>query len=160
VRVTCPCSSQVIGQAKMPMYSSQVIRQAKLTKYDGHSLHPQEQCNTFDSRPPLKISQSNQPQISPIMAGQIRAAPLVWINAFPGTGKYTIASILANKLMKAQCALIHNHDLVDTVILPRDHPMYRTLRKEERFKAFARHVLAPETRDKCVIFTGMGATHQ
>ena len=84
-----------------------------------------------------------------------RPAPLIWINAFPGTGKYTIASILANKLMEGQCTLVHNHDLIDAVKLPRDHPVYRTLRKEERTKAFAKHVLAPETKGRFVIFTGM-----
>lgn len=84
-----------------------------------------------------------------------RSAPLIWINAFPGTGKYTIASILANKLMEGQCTLIHNHDLIDAVTVPRDNPMYRTLRKEERAKAFAQHVLATETRGRCVVFTGM-----
>lgn len=59
------------------------------------------------------------------MIDGIQSAPLIWINAFPGTGKYTIASILANKLMGGQCTLIHNHDLIDVVSVPRDHPMYR-----------------------------------
>lgn len=85
---------------------------------------------------------------------QSRPAPLVWINAFPGTGKYTIASILTHKLMAGQCTLVHNHDLIDAVTHPRDHPMYRALRKEERFKAFARYVFAADTLEKCVIFTG------
>ena len=89
------------------------------------------------------------------MTDRTGPAPLVWINAFPGTGKYTIASILAHKLMKGQCTLVHNHDLIDAVTLPRDYPMYRTLRKEERSMAFAQHVLAPETRERCVIFTGI-----
>ena len=83
------------------------------------------------------------------------AAPLIWINAFPGTGKYTIASILANELMEGQCTLVHNHDLIDAVEVPRDHLMYRTLRKNERTKAFEQQILAPEAREKCVIFTGM-----
>jgi adenylylsulfate kinase-like enzyme len=83
------------------------------------------------------------------------AAPLIWINAFPGTGKYTIASILANKLIEGRCTLVHNHDLIDAVTLPREHPMYRTLRKEERTKAFKQHVLAPETMERSVVFTGM-----
>ena len=85
----------------------------------------------------------------------IQSAPVIWINAFPGTGKYTIASILANELMAGRCTLIHNHDLIDVVSVPRDHPMYRMLRKEGRAKAFAQHVLAPRSRGKCVIFTGM-----
>ena len=59
--------------------------------------------------------------------------------------------------MEGQCTLIHNHDLIDAVTLPRDHPIYRTLRKEQRVKAFAQHVLAPETKEKCVVFTGMRA---
>jgi adenylylsulfate kinase-like enzyme len=86
---------------------------------------------------------------------KVEPAPLVWINAFPGTGKYTIASILIHKLMADQCTLVHNHDLIDGVTCPRDHPDYRRLRKEERSKAFARYVLAAETLQRCVIFTGM-----
>lgn len=90
------------------------------------------------------------------MTGQTQpAAPLIWINAFPGTGKYTIASILANKLMEGRCTLVHNHDLIDAVTLPREHPMYRTLRKEERTRAFEQHVLALETGERAVVFTGM-----
>lgn len=89
------------------------------------------------------------------MIDDIQSAPLIWINAFPGTGKYTIASILAKELMGGQCTLIHNHDLIDAVTLPREHPMYRASRKHERAKAFAQHVLAPESMGRCVIFTGM-----
>ena len=63
------------------------------------------------------------------MIDDTQSAPLIWINGFPGTGKYTIASILANKWMEGQCALIHNHDLIDAVTVPRDHPMYRSLRR-------------------------------
>jgi adenylylsulfate kinase-like enzyme len=89
------------------------------------------------------------------MIDDIQSAPLIWINAFPGTGKYTIASILANKLMEGQCTLCHNHDLIDAVSVPRDHPMYRLLRRKERAKAFAQHVLAPGSRGRCVVFTGV-----
>jgi hypothetical protein len=89
------------------------------------------------------------------MPDNVQPAPLIWINAFPGTGKYTIASIMAKNLMEGRCTLIHNHDLIDAVTLPREHPMYRTLRKEERTVAFAKYVLAPETRERCVVFTGM-----
>jgi tRNA uridine 5-carbamoylmethylation protein Kti12 len=93
------------------------------------------------------------------MPDHVQPAPLIWINAFLGTGKYTIASNLANELMEERCTLIHNHDLIDAVTLPREHPMYRTSRKEERTKAFKRHVLAPETRGRCVVFTGMLKWH-
>jgi broad-specificity NMP kinase len=86
---------------------------------------------------------------------QARPAPLVCVNAFPGTGKYTIASILTHKLMAGQCTLVHNHDLIDAVTCPREHPDYRRLRKEEPSKAFARYVLAAETLQNCVIFTGI-----
>jgi hypothetical protein len=86
---------------------------------------------------------------------QIKPAPLIWINAFPGTGKFTIASILAHKLMEGWCTLVHNHDLIDAVTCPRDHPDYRRLRREERSKAFAQHVLAADILEKCVVFTGM-----
>ena len=89
------------------------------------------------------------------MIDGIQSAPMIWINAFPGTGKYTIASILANKLMEGQCTLCHNHDLIDAVSVPRDHPMYRLLRRKERAKAFAQHVLAPGSRGRCVVFTGV-----
>jgi hypothetical protein len=82
---------------------------------------------------------------------QLKPAPLVWINGFPGTGKFTIASILAHKSMEGWCTLVHNHDLIDAVTCPRDHPDYRRLRKDERSKAFARHVLAADTLEKCVV---------
>jgi adenylylsulfate kinase-like enzyme len=92
------------------------------------------------------------------MARVIKPAPLIWINAFPGTGKFTIASILARKLMEGRCTLVHNHDLIDAVTYPRDHPEYRRLRKEERSKAFERHVLVVDTMERCVIFTGISKT--
>lgn len=85
---------------------------------------------------------------------QVKSAPLVWINSFPSTGKLTIASILTHKLRPGECTLIHNHDLIDAVACPRDHPEHRRLRNEERCKAFARHVLAAETLERCVGFTG------
>jgi len=56
------------------------------------------------------------------MIDDTQSAPLIWINAFPGTGKYTIASILVNKLMEGQCTLIQYHDLIDAVTVPCDKP--------------------------------------
>jgi hypothetical protein len=82
-------------------------------------------------------------------------APLVRINAFPGTGKYTIVSILANRLTEDECTLTNNHDLIDAVKVPRDHLLHRTLRKGDQTKAFNQHVLAPETSGRGVVFTGM-----
>ncbi|RFU75587.1 hypothetical protein TARUN_6647 [Trichoderma arundinaceum] len=81
------------------------------------------------------------------------ARPVVWINAFPGTGKLTIAREFA--LVHKPSILIDNHQLIDPVAarLSRDHPQYQTERRRERERAFNRYVLDPASLSKTVIFT-------
>lgn len=82
------------------------------------------------------------------------AAPVIWMNALPGTGKLTIAKELA--LLYSPSTLIDNHQLIDPVAarLSRDHPEYQTERVRERERAFDKHVLDPASISKAVIFTG------
>ena len=98
-------------------------------------------------RPRIQIIDFSRPSLPTAQAQP--ASTLIWINALPSTGKYTTASFLANK-MESQCTLIHNHDLVDAVEVPHFRSTYRTLRKEQRAKAFGKHVLARKTRRRCV----------
>jgi hypothetical protein len=63
-------------------------------------------------------------------------APLVYINAFPGTGKLTTARALVSLLTNS--LLLGNHTLIDPVAarFSRDHPAYRHERRKERDRAF------------------------
>ncbi|KAK6066727.1 hypothetical protein SCUP234_03925 [Seiridium cupressi] len=66
------------------------------------------------------------------MVQQIQqSGPLVWINAFAGVGKLTIARELV-KLMGGsdKVILIGNHTLIDVVKLTRDHADYQPQRRE------------------------------
>lgn len=60
------------------------------------------------------------------------AAPLVWINGFPGLGKLTIAKILAAR--DTNIILVDNHQMIDPVEakISRDHPDYQTERQRHR----------------------------
>lgn len=82
------------------------------------------------------------------------AAPVVWINAFPGTGKLTVARELVR--LDQSSILIDNHQLIDPVAarLSRDHPQYQTERRRERERAFDKYVLEPTLSSKTIVFTG------
>lgn len=82
------------------------------------------------------------------------AAPLIWINAFPGTGKLTIAKAI--KSMGEFITVIDNHQLIDPVAakLSRDDPHYQTERKRERERAFKKYVQDPGRASETIIFTG------
>ncbi|TFB05782.1 hypothetical protein CCMA1212_001492 [Trichoderma ghanense] len=81
------------------------------------------------------------------------AAPLIWINAFPGTGKLTIAKAI--KSLDKSVIIIDNHQLIDPVALrvSRDDPRYQAERKREREQAFEKYVYDPATASKTVVFT-------
>jgi len=83
------------------------------------------------------------------------AAPLVWINGFPGSGKLTVAKALAELLGK-EMILIDNHQLIDPVEakIPRDHPDYQKERQLQRRIAFSEYVANATMRSRIVIFTG------
>lgn len=93
------------------------------------------------------------------------AAPLVWINGFPGTGKCTIAKQLVALLGKERAILIDNHQLIDPVeadmtrshpeyINIRRHPDYQTRRKEKRGAIFEQYVEKQSMFSTIIIFTG------
>lgn len=83
------------------------------------------------------------------------AWPLIWINGFPGTGKHTIAKLLAT-LLENHPVLINNHSLIDQVaeIFPRDHPRYQQERRRVREDVFKNYVEDPAFRTRIIIFTG------
>ncbi|KAL7953376.1 hypothetical protein V8C34DRAFT_321227 [Trichoderma compactum] len=81
------------------------------------------------------------------------AAPVVWINAFPGTGKLTVARELVR--LDQSSILIDNHQLIDPVAarFSRDHPQYQAERRRERERAFDKYVLEPTLISKTIVFT-------
>lgn len=90
-------------------------------------------------------------------ASELRAAkPLIWINGFPGTGKYTIAKLFATILEEGDPLLIDNHSLIDPVEakFSRDHPNYQQERRRSRETVFRSNVEDPAFRDRIIIFTG------
>lgn len=95
--------------------------------------------------------------------------PLVWINAFAGVGKLTIARELVKALGGPEKAiLIDNHTLIDVVTLPRDHKDYQAQRKAVRQSCFKQYVLcepsgagsAVEDKSRVVIFTDLQSTDE
>ncbi|CAG9987710.1 unnamed protein product [Clonostachys byssicola] len=86
------------------------------------------------------------------------AAPIIWINAFPGTGKLTVAEALATLIPKS--VVIDNHQLIDLVKLSRDHPCYQIERKKEREKAFNKYLSSPGWAEHTIIFTDFQTTNQ
>jgi adenylylsulfate kinase-like enzyme len=83
------------------------------------------------------------------------AAPLLWLNGFPGTGKLTVAKALLETLGD-RMIIIDNHQLIDPVAakFSRDHPDYQHERKLERTKAFKAYVEPAENREKIILCTG------
>ncbi|KAF4472253.1 hypothetical protein FALBO_852 [Fusarium albosuccineum] len=85
-------------------------------------------------------------------------APLIWINAFPGTGKLAVARAVA--ALCPRIIVIDNHRLIDPVAmrLSRDDPRYQPERKRERQRAFAEYVLDPTRISQTVLFTDFQST--
>ncbi len=86
-----------------------------------------------------------------------QARPLVWINAFPGTGKHTTAKELVKLFGSGDdVQLVHNHSLIDPVEaqFSRSHPDYQKERRRVRQTAFTDLVVDPSTLSRTVIFTG------
>ena len=84
-------------------------------------------------------------------------APIVWINAFPGVGKLTVAKEII--LHHDRAILISNHSLIDPVARllgpnSRDHPRYQEERKAAREEAFRKWVSGSLFLDQMIIFTG------
>lgn len=86
--------------------------------------------------------------------GVIKAAPLVWINGFPGCGKLTMATALAT--LHGAAIVLDNHKLIDPVEaqLPRTHPDYQKKRQLYREVILDEFVFDTATLSRLVIFTG------
>lgn len=67
-----------------------------------------------------------------------KPAPHIWINGFPGVGKLTVARELQRLIPGS--ILVDNHQLIDVVDLPRDHPDYTAQRERVRLEAFDKWV--------------------
>ena len=83
-----------------------------------------------------------------------KAAALIWINGFPGTGKLTVARAITQ--LHKDTILLDNHKLIDPVEIhtPRSHPDYQKQRRMQRQSAFEQYVFNPASLSKVVIFTG------
>lgn len=88
-----------------------------------------------------------------------KAAPLIWINGFPGTGKFTVAKAITS--LRANSILIDNHKLIDPIEarLPRSHPDYNSERQKQRQLAFNQYASNPDTLTDLLIFTGKMMSH-
>ncbi|ETS80087.1 hypothetical protein PFICI_07616 [Pestalotiopsis fici W106-1] len=88
------------------------------------------------------------------------AAPLIWINGYPGTGKLTVATAL--KKLNKSIVLIDNHQLIDPVEAEysRSHPEYQRQRQIRRKEAFIQHVSSPDSLSQTVVFTDFQTTNK
>lgn len=80
-------------------------------------------------------------------------APVIWINGYPGVGKFTIAKALQHLIRDS--ILIDNHQLIDPVekTHPRGSRLYNEKRAEYRRKALSPIAHDPSTKDTTYIFT-------
>ena len=93
------------------------------------------------------------------------AAPLIWINGFPGTGKYTVAKQLVAILGNERAVLIDSHQLIDPVeadmarnnpehLNIRLHPDYNIRRREKRDVILEQFARDASMFSRMIIFTG------
>ncbi|KAK4508413.1 hypothetical protein PRZ48_002151 [Zasmidium cellare] len=80
-------------------------------------------------------------------------APVVYINGYPGVGKFTTAKALQRLIPDS--VLIDNHQLIDPVekIYSRGSPLYLEKRAEERRKVLSPIAHDSKTKDTVYIFT-------
>ncbi|KAH6677795.1 hypothetical protein F5X68DRAFT_36291 [Plectosphaerella plurivora] len=86
------------------------------------------------------------------------AAPLIWVNGFPGAGKLTVARELG--ALDESFKIIDNHQLIDPVEarFSRSQPEYQPARKQERQRAFAQWVLSEQHLARTIVFTDFQST--
>ncbi|KAK2036638.1 hypothetical protein LZ31DRAFT_561012 [Colletotrichum somersetense] len=84
-----------------------------------------------------------------------RPLPIVHINAFPGTGKLTVAQKLTRLAPSGVLRLVHNHLLINPAdaVLRRDEAGYQSLRHRLRSVVFSSLIDEPATRTAAYIFT-------
>lgn len=87
------------------------------------------------------------------------AAPVIYINGFPGVGKFTIAKAL--QCIIPNSVLIHNHQLIDPVEkkYPRGSRFYAEKRSAYRQKFLHPIAHDPQTKDTIYIFTDCQVDH-
>ncbi|RYP31310.1 hypothetical protein DL767_005823 [Monosporascus sp. MG133] len=83
----------------------------------------------------------------------MRGAPVLWINGFPGSSKRTVAKIVARNHHPA--VALDNHKLIDPVEarFSRDHPDYQKHRRRYRQAVLDHYVRDESTLSRLVIFT-------
>jgi len=83
-----------------------------------------------------------------------KAAPLVWINGFPGSGKLTVATAIA--MLREGVIVLDNHKLIDPVEarISRTHPDYQRERQSYRKAILDEYVCGAAMLSRLVIFTG------
>ncbi|KAJ5494159.1 hypothetical protein N7463_010246 [Penicillium fimorum] len=82
--------------------------------------------------------------------------PLIYLNAFPGAGKLTVAQhLVARVAHSANIKLVHNHLLINPAdaVLHRTQPGYQSLRHALRAAVFASLTTEPETFNTTYLFT-------
>ncbi|KAJ5242165.1 uncharacterized protein N7469_000492 [Penicillium citrinum] len=89
------------------------------------------------------------------------AAPLIWINGFPGSGKLTVAKVF-KQLTSDDTIILDNHQLIDPVEarFPRLHPEYQKERHLYRQAVFKEHVYNKANLSKIVVFTDFQSNNE
>ncbi|KAL4735869.1 hypothetical protein BDV11DRAFT_24002 [Aspergillus similis] len=90
-------------------------------------------------------------------------APLIHINAFPGTGKLTVAQhLLAQAPPSTSIKLVHNHLLINPAdaVLHRTQPGYQALRHALRSAVFTSLATEPATYETTYVFTDFQTTNE
>ncbi|KAF6236199.1 hypothetical protein HO173_005828 [Letharia columbiana] len=82
------------------------------------------------------------------------ALPIIYINSWPGAGKYTVAREL-EKQMDGKVRVVRNHLHIDLAgaILPRTSADYLELRHQLRFALFNTLATSPDSFDHFYVFT-------
>jgi hypothetical protein len=91
-----------------------------------------------------------------------RPLPVIHFNAFPGTGKLTIARILASFFQPASLKVVHNHLLINPAdaVLHREQAGYQDLRQQIRSAIFNSLIHAPATHSAAYIFTDFQSSNE
>ncbi|KAM6480854.1 hypothetical protein HDV62DRAFT_365804 [Trichoderma sp. SZMC 28011] len=96
------------------------------------------------------------------IASSHRPLPVIHFNAFPGTGKLTIARILASFFQPSSLKVVHNHLLINPAdaVLHREQAGYQHLRQQIRLAIFHSLIHAPATHSAAYIFTDFQTSNE
>ncbi|KAE8356984.1 hypothetical protein BDV28DRAFT_126014 [Aspergillus coremiiformis] len=101
--------------------------------------------------------------INPRRMPKTTPQPLIHINAFPGTGKLTVAQyLLSRSPPSANVKLVHNHLLINPAdaVLHRTQPGYQSLRRALRAATFTSLATEPATYNTTYLFTDFQTTNE